>query len=403
MDSIIKQLATQEPWEKFLAYRLKKGRFDWRKFNDADDFVANKSYIPTALELIRGMSLGVPRKITINKIGTDKKRVVYMFDKDKVEFLKLISYLLYKYDCCFAPNCFAFRRGIRVCEAIRSIHKSVKYKSMWAYKVDIQNYFNSISISILLPQLKKILADDVLLYDFFKRLLNDNRAEENGTIVYGLRGVMAGVPTAPFLANVYLHEMDHYFDQKGVIYARYSDDIIVFANDYNLLLEYISTIKIFLDKYNLRVNPTKERIYTPDEAYDFLGFKCYGEKIDISNIGIEKMKKRIRRKARSILRWKKRKNKSSEVAQIRLIKYFNGKFFECSGNRNILTWARWYLPVINCDEGLRKIDHYLQQYLRVLNTGRHTKSNYRTTYFDLKKIGYKSLVHEYYEYKNRPK
>ncbi|MBR0531550.1 MAG: group II intron reverse transcriptase/maturase, partial [Bacteroidales bacterium] len=45
------------------------------------------------------------------------------------------------------------------------------------------------------------------------------------------RGVMAGTPTAPFLANVYLMEVDHHFEGEGVIYARYSDDIIILAED----------------------------------------------------------------------------------------------------------------------------------------------------------------------------
>ena len=39
MESIIAQLTQQEVWEEFLAYRLRKGRFNWHEFKEADAFV----------------------------------------------------------------------------------------------------------------------------------------------------------------------------------------------------------------------------------------------------------------------------------------------------------------------------------------------------------------------------
>ena len=43
----------------------------------------------------------------------------------------------------------------------------------------------------------------------------------------------------------------------------------------------------------------------------------------------------------------------------------------------------------------------MQQYIRYLSTGRHTKTNYRVRYDDLKALGYRSLVHEFYLYKSK--
>lgn len=62
-----------------------------------------------------------------------------------------------------------------------------------------------------------------------------------------------------------------------------------------------------------------------------------------------------------------------------------------------LTWSRWYFPVINYANGLQTLDHYLQQSVRVLATGKHSKANYRITYNLMKQLGYRSLVHEYYD------
>ena len=83
----------------------------------------------------------------------------------------------------------------------------------------------------------------------------------------------------------------------------------------------------------------------------------------------------------------------------RMIKCFNHKFF--GENNRAQTWSRWFFPVVNTIEGMREIDHYLQQCIRVISTGHHSKSNYRVTYSDLKEMGYRSLVHEYYKRKKQ--
>ena len=79
-----------------------------------------------------------------------------------------------------------------------------------------------------------------------------------------------------------------------------------------------------------------------------------------------------------------------------LINHFNKKFFENDDNDG-LTWSRWFFPVINQTDGLKEIDHYLQQNIRYLSTGKHSKANYRTDYAKLKQLGYRSLVKEYFE------
>ncbi len=78
-----------------------------------------------------------------------------------------------------------------------------------------------------------------------------------------------------------------------------------------------------------------------------------------------------------------------------LINTFNRKFFE-DDDPDKLSWSRWYFPVINRTDALNEIDRYLQQYIRFLSTGRHTKANFRVRYCDLKALGYRSLVHEYH-------
>ena len=396
MESIITQLTRQESWEEFLVYRLMKGRFTWHEFDEADRFVADEAYLHLAERIAQGEGLGLPRKKIVNKMGTGKKRVVYSFAPDEMVLLKLLAFKLYDYDACFSPNCYAFRRGIKACDAIFRIRRAIGDCPMWAYKLDIHDYFNSISIDLLLPMLADMLTDDSLLYRFFEQMLTDNRVVSGGETILERHGVMAGTPTAPFLADVYLKEVDRYFLDAHVVYARYSDDIILFAPDRETLLTYKSQMAEFLREYRLEVNPDKERIYSPDEAFEFLGFKCHGHDIGISEAPINKMKGKIRRATKSLMRWRTKNHLPPEKAMKGLINHFNRVFFE-SDDADSLTWSRWFFPVINQTDGLREIDHYLQQNIRYLSTGKHNKSNYKTTYAHLKHLGYRSLVNEYYK------
>ena len=400
VQSLISQLTLQETWEEFLAYRLLKCRFNWHEFNEADAFVEREDYLPLATKIAQGEGIGIPTKKLVNKMGSDKKRIVYSFAPDEMLVLKLIAFLLYKYDDQFAPNCYAFRRGLKASDAVFKINKSIRGQKMWAYKLDIHDYFNSIDIDILLPMLAEMLANDLPLYHFFEKLLTTNLAISNGQVIEEKHGVMAGTPTAPFLADVFLKEVDLYFYNQGVIYARYSDDIIMFAPDYDTLQQYKDQMCHFLAQYHLEVNPDKEKIYSPDEAYEFLGFKCHGHDIDISEATKKKMKGKISRKARSLLRWSHKNHIEPEKAMKGLINYFNRKFFE-SDDPETLTWSRWFFPVINQTDGLKEIDHYLQQYIRFISTGKHNKTNFRVDYERLKDLGYKSLVNEYYNYKKQ--
>ena len=110
------------------------------------------------------------------------------------------------------------------------------------------------------------------------------------------------------------------------------------------------------------------------------------------------MKGKIRRATKSLQRWSGKNHIEPEKAMKALINRFNRVFFE-TDDSEILTWSRWFFPVINTTDGLREIDHYLQQNIRFLSTGKHNKTNFKTDYAQLKQLGYKSLVNEFYKYK----
>ena len=80
------------------------------------------------------------------------------------------------------------------------------------------------------------------------------------------------------------------------------------------------------------------------------------------------------------------------------IRVFNRKLLEHPADHE-LRWSHWFFSVINTTESLAVLDRYVQDCLRTLVSGKRTKGRYQVRYDELKALGYRSLVHAYYEHK----
>lgn len=395
--SIIELLNKESTWKEFLKYKIDGGHLMKQEQSRLVEYIENKEYVPVVDKIINEEVFPVPTMKHINKKNSTKKRTVFLFDEKENFVFKALMFLLYKYDDIFSPNLYSFRRNISVKTAIDDITKR-DLKTMYGYKVDIHNYFNSVDIEIMTKILQDKIKDDELLVNFINSIISEPRAYFDGKIINCEKGIMAGVPISGFLANLYLEELDRWFYERNVLYARYSDDIIVFAETKQAVAEYKEKIKEFLRERKLTVNESKEFEIEPNEKIEFLGFSFSDDNIDLSDVALRKMKDKMRRKARALLRWKT-KNKASDERAIRAyIKHFNRKLFDNSKHSEI-TWCRWYFPIITTDSSLHILDDYMVQSIRYIATGKHTKANYNLRYETIKEYGFKSLVNSYYNSK----
>ena len=399
--SLIDQLASVEVWNAFLEEKIAGNHLDKRQLADLSAFIQNQEYLSVVHKMMNKESFYPPLKQTISKQSSSKKRIVYSFAREENYVLKLLTYLLIrKYDHLFAKNLYSFRSNHGVKKAVDYIRGDHNLSDKYVYKVDIRNYFNSVDVSKLLPMLKQIMKDEIDIYAFIERLLTDPRVRTtDGMVVQEEKGIMAGVPISSFLANVYLHQLDWHFFEKGNRYARYSDDIIVFSRDSMEREADRAYIQSYLASMSLSVNLDKESTADPQEPWDFLGVSYQNGIFDISPISLMKLKKKMWRKSRALLRWKNRKHLDNICAAKAFVKSFNIKLYDNPKNTE-LTWSRWYFPIINTTESLAQLDHYMQECIRYIATGRRTKKRYDFTYQMMKGLGYRSLVNEYYKLKD---
>ncbi|MBQ7345112.1 MAG: hypothetical protein IJW45_03500, partial [Oscillospiraceae bacterium] len=393
---ILTSLMDEGQWHRYLRYKIDSGHLAPGEEKELTEFIQQQRYRPIVQQIIQGCPFPRPRRTAISKMHSMKKRIVYIYPKDEGTVLKLLTFLLLRnYDHLFSPYLYSFRSGFSAKDAIRYLSNCPDIGRMWSYKVDISDYFNSIPVDQLLPIMSEALADDPKLYRFLETLLNDPYVYDGPRLIRERKGIMAGTPFSTFLANLYLAEMDRIFTGGDRIYARYSDDIILFAPTQDALEQDISLIHRYLADAGLSINPAKECRTSPGQQWTFLGFSWQDGIIDIAPASIEKLKGKMRRKARALMRWRDRKGVEHIHAARAFIKVFNRKLLEHSQDHD-LTWARWYFPTITTADSLHVIDRYAQSCIRYLATGKRNKRAYDLRYEDMKRLGYISLVNRYY-------
>ena len=400
--SLLDNLSDKACWEAFYVY---KASLACPKYflQELRSFIDSGAYLPVCENIRSGKPFPLPRKAVISKQSSRKKRTVYIYPRSENNVLKLLTWLLLRRYDCFCAGLYSFRPRKTAQDAIRRLHR---YSGMYSYKADIHDYFNSIPVGQFLPMLESAVSDDPELFAFLKRLLTEERVlvpEESPadgdlkSVSCPDKGIMAGTPLSAFYANLYLSDLDRHFEQEGVPYARYSDDIIIFSDSPEKLKEHADYLHRFLAGKGLTVNPDKEMFGTPESGFTFLGFSCRGRTVDIAPATVDKLKAKMRRKARALRRWSTRNGKSGEKAAAAFIRIFNRKLFENPGDSE-LSWCRWFFSVINTTDSLHEIDLYAQDCLRFLISGKRTKSRYNVRYEDLKKLGYRSLVNAFYSF-----
>ena len=397
--SLLDKLADHSVWVDFYERKVDPAFFRISDARELFQYVRQKRYLPVVERIKRGKGLSIPMKKRIAKSGSSKKRVVYSLPEDETMVLKLLTWMIIrKYDACLPGNLYSFRPHYGAKDTLKKLVSMPDISEYYSYKLDVRNYFNSIDIYLLLPQLKSLFADDVPLYDFIASQLSDPRAMDEGVQIEERKGAMAGMPYAVFLANIYLAQLDRKFATiPGLIYCRYSDDIIIFSKDKQLLEEAKNHLHKSLKEYHLDINHDKEIETAPGQKWTFLGFEYDGKDIDVCEVSVQKLKAKMRRKARALRRWAEVSGREGWMAARAFIKHFNKKLYTCD-DRSEINWSLWYFPLITTDKSLKVIDHYMQDCIRYIATGKHTKSRFDFRYEQMKESGYCSIVNKWYKY-----
>jgi len=338
-----------------------------------------------------------PKCSMINKNSTKKKRYIFIYPEEETLLLKYYNYIISRKDLGIHKFCISFQPGSKVYNTIKKL-QSPSLHRFFCIKLDIENYFNSIDISSIHEWIpKELLNQDINQLILNETILNPKVIVKGEVVNMKMKGVMAGIPIAPLLSNLYLADFDEELSNLYPFYVRYADDMLIFCKEEQVqpCLELVE--KLLMHK-KLKINFGKTKVAKPGLGFDFLGLFIKPNCIDLSENTKLKMKSKIKRQSR---RYHRRISKG-ELQIDKAIYYMNLKFkrkwYGKNADSTEFTWAYFFFPLITTTNGLKEIDQYYQRQVRTLPTGKNRKSNYkRVPYRKLVELGYIPLVSSYYK------
>jgi group II intron reverse transcriptase/maturase len=265
------------------AYRIAKSNggapgIDGQKFEDIESAGRPAFLAAVREDLVTGRYIPKPnRRVEIPK-GNGKFRTLQIpCIRDRVVqgALKLILEAVFEADFC--PNSYGFRPKRSPHGALAQVRRSVLRRMSTVIDVDLSRYFDTIRHSVLLDKIAKRIQDPRVMH-LVKQIIK----------VGGKVGVPQGGPFSPLAANIYLNEVDWFFDAirrktaegpyEAVNYHRFADDIVVTVSGHHTkrgwaeralqrLQEQFAPIGVELNREKTKVVNTLN-----GEAFGFLGF-----------------------------------------------------------------------------------------------------------------------------------
>lgn len=353
------------------AYRIAKSNggaagVDGLKFQDIESAGRPEFLAAVREDLITGRYKPMPnRRVEIPK-GNGKVRTLQIPSiRDRVVqgALKLILEAIFEADFC--SNSYGFRPKRSPHRALAEVRRSVMRRMSTVIDVDLSRYFDTIRHSVLLDKIAKRINDPQVMH-LVKQIIK----------VGGKVGVPQGGPFSPLAANIYLNEVDWFFDAvrrktaegeyEAVNYHRFADDMVITVSGHHTkrgwaeravqrLREQIAPLGVELNLEKTKVVNTLK-----GEAFGFLGFdlrrvrKQGGEGHFILMTPKKKARKAVKAKVRDIIA------RGGAAPATEVVKRINA------------TLAGWvnYFRVGNASRAFSEVRDYVEMKVRTLLTRR---------------------------------
>lgn len=393
------ELVNKEHWDRTydrISNRVRQDDFDMDLLYTIKE---TDEYLTIVRQLITGTyEWSVPEKLLLAKNGSTKKRTVYMYSGiDRFVLGVLYRALSSLYHEKFAPNCFSYKRGVNTSSAIHYIDNMKKRTKMYGVKLDIQAYFNSINREHLNKCLTELFGNDTGIRATMDELFNNDTISFRGKELEEYKSLIPGCALGSFFANYCLREVDFHFLEQGVVYARYSDDIIILDESKEKIDEYLEYIKEHIFSYGLSINEKKYVHFEPDDEVEYLGLSLSDRGIDISDHAKKKLKRTIKRWIKKGRKEIEMDDKSFDKVARSIVNRLNWKLYKSYiQDERKFGWAFYAFRYITVLDSLTEIDFYLRDRLRYLKTGKNNKANVRALNDeDFRNLGVLSLYDMY--------
>ncbi len=344
----------------------------------------------------------LPTQLLINKGRSGRKRVVYVFPPRDDLLLKAVNRYLQEVAAhAVSPLCHSFQPGRGAKTAFQALCQDRSIDTKCCIRLDVADYFNSIDPAQLMDVLPAVITADPPLMHLLTAILGRAEVIRAGQVISRpQRGVMPGSALSCLLSNFYLKDLDDHFQAAGLTYARYSDDIILFANP-SQVPQQERFIREHLAAKGLEVNEGKSQVLPPGAPWEYLGLRYQRGVVDLSDQAQYKFKARVRRLAHSVE--KSRQTLTASATAGEFVRQLNRRCYGVGADRGQFAWALWFFPVLTSAATLQSLDQFTQATLRFTATRtRSGRGHELLPYATLRSLGYIPLAMAYYTFKRSP-
>ena len=397
-------------FERLLLPEMREGFLEHkaRKFKDPElgELAAyiNGPSCTADLEALLAGRFGFPpaRLVKLRKSRTERRRVIYVYPPRQNALMQYIVWGMHEYDGIFSDSLYSFRTSISTESLFKKIARLDYARDLFIVKTDIHNYGASINPALLLPKVEGIVAErDPLLFSFLEYLIARDEYLVGDEVVHAGMGGLPGVPLSCFINNVYLMELDRVMENRAVLYSRYADDIAIFVETRGQAEELLAQTCSIISGLDLCLNEEKTQIIEPGGSVELLGIQIQDGNFDVADNTMAKAKAKLTHFADKLVRWEQHGKISKEEAARRMASRIDRYFYGDDTGEHKLSWRIFFFDVLTRPDSLHDIDLTCQNLLRIVATGKRGDARYRFRYEDMKALGYRPLVHEYYEHIQR--
>lgn len=397
--ALAEEMRKEEHWDRSYNRLLAKGTISEELLSEMYVIKASAEKLTYIHDICNGIyTWEPPEKVLLAKSETTKKRTVYMY-KPIDRFLLGVLYraLSVLVQNALAPNCFSYQRKTTTATAISYIKNVKQGVPMYGVKLDISAYFNSVSKPYLTDTLIGLFGNDTPLFKTMEKLFLDDTITYKGRTFEEYKSLIPGCALGSFFANYCLKDMDWVFHNKGMVYARYSDDIIIFDHSKDALEDSLEYIKGQLFERGLTINEKKYVHFSPEDPVEYLGLKLTPNGVDISDHSKKKLKANFKRWCKAARKEIEMDGKDFNYVARRLVKRWNWKIFKSYvEDPQKFGWGYYAFRYLTTTESLTEMDFYIRDRLRALKTGKNNKANIKAlSNEDFQELGVLSLYEMY--------
>lgn len=209
-------------------------------------------------------------KYSTFKIYEPKERIIFRlpFYPDRIAHHAIMNIMEERWVSIMITHTYACikQRGIHaLAERLKKDLRKDVTGTRYCLKLDVHKFYPSINHEILKSLLRKKIKDYRLL-----SILDE--------IVNSSAGVPIGNYLSQFFANIYLTYFDHYAKEVLHIryYYRYCDDIVILADNKEILWEWFKKLKVYLEN-NLKLvfKPNYQVFPVESRGIDYVGYVFY--------------------------------------------------------------------------------------------------------------------------------